>query len=391
VYRIFAEGVRFDQAVTVAPVTRPAHATMMTGLAPVVHGVVSNLVPLSGKAPTLATRLGALGYKTAAFVGSSVVARGSGLERGFEHYDDAVDDEYAPRYYERSAESTTDRALAWLGEHDDRPFFLWVHYFDPHAEYAPPRDLEPEGFDDLAADTSPRPTVEWLGSFYAGRIELSARQVAYYRGLYRGEVRRVSREIGRLWDFIESRDYGEDVVLAVVGDHGEELADHGRFFQHNRSMYDGVMRVPLALRYPGAPALRVSAQVGIAGLAATLLDLAGGTPTAHQAPGWRPFDRLKDQPAALLKEPHPSVAPWGAAWREPPWKLLYLEDGREFLFDLVADPEERSNVAARHPEVVARLRRRLAEEVVSPMAGVPPSPDLNEATRKMLRSLGYLD
>ena len=129
-----ARGLRFRQAYTTVPQTLAAHSSMMTGLYPAGHGVHENGRFLSDQQPVLAARLHEAGYRTAAFVSAFALARRFGLARGFDLYDD----EFPSGLNERSAEQTTDRALAYLKQQSAAPLFVWVHYYDPHYPYAPP-------------------------------------------------------------------------------------------------------------------------------------------------------------------------------------------------------------------------------------------------------------
>jgi len=178
-------GRLFRHAYATVPETLPAHASLMTGLYPAGHGVHENARPLPRDRPLLAERLRQAGYRTAAFVSSFVLAKRFGLARGFDHYDD----ELPAGHVERSADLTTERAIAYLRQPGDRPLLLWVHYFDPHYPYAPP-----EPFRSLHAD---RP--------------------------YLGEVAAMDHALGRLVQAFEAR-AGSASAIVVVGDHGEGLS-----------------------------------------------------------------------------------------------------------------------------------------------------------------------
>jgi choline-sulfatase len=388
--RFFADGLRFEQAVTVSPVTGPAHATIFTGLDPIRHRVLSNLVPLREDATTLAERMQVLGYTTAAFVSCSVLERGRGFEQGFDHYDADLARLYAPGHHERPADLTTDRALAWLRSHDTEPFFLWVHYFDAHAPYDPPPADRPRGFAELEARPELRPSLPQLRRLHRAGTPPPPRTVAYYRALYAGEVAFVDRQIGRLADYLASRPYFDRSVVVLTGDHGEELADHGAFFQHNLSLYDGVMRVPLAIRYAGAEARRVADQVTHGSIVATLLDLLGEPIPTGIHPSLMIADGSASGGQVMVKEPHFAVRPWGAALRAPPWKYVYWEDGSEELYDLGDDPKETRNVASSEPARVSRLRARVEDHLL-PALGSRMTPQLDRHTRDALRALGYVD
>ena len=214
--RLAAEGTRFTTAIASAPLTLPSHASILTGLYPPHHGVryngISRLLP---SFDTLTERLRDAGYATGAVVGSAVLAGKYGLDQGFDHYDDDTRSRGDPA--ERPASEVTDGALAWL-EHAERPFFLWVHYYDPHERYAPPAPF---------ADR------------FAGRP-------------YDGEVAYVDAELGRLFDSLAARGELDEALIVVTSDHGESLGEHAEL-THSYSLYDAVLAVPLVFRGPGVP------------------------------------------------------------------------------------------------------------------------------------------
>ncbi len=386
--RAFADGWRFEQAVAVAPVTGPSHASMLTGLMPIEHRLLSNPLPLRAEVRTVAEALSEAGYRTAAFVSCSVLAAGKGFDQGYEHYDSQLASAYVPDHYERSSRHTSDRALAWLREHDGEPFHLWIHYFDPHAPYAPPGPHAPSGFEALERDPTLRPTVERLTAIHeAGTIDPERRD--WYRALYAAEVRAMDAEIGRLLAYLERRHYADATVIALAGDHGEALGERSAYFEHARSLDEAVMRVPLALRAPGLHGRTLTRQVSHASFAATLLELAGAPVDEALAPSLLHVDATPES-HIMLKEPHPFVAPFGAALREPPWKYVYWEDGSDALYHLADDPSETRNRVAEEPDRAARMRATIEGEIL-PALGDRSAPTLDEETREMLHALGYAD
>ncbi len=394
---LFANGSRFAQAISASPVTGPAHASLFTGLTAFDHGVLSNHLPLGGEHTTVAETLQRHGYRTGAFVSASILAKGRGFDRGFEHYDDRFDARYAEGHYERDAMRTTERAIAWLEAADTRPFFVWVHYFDAHAPYAPPADYRPEGYDDLSRDDAGFPDIETLQRIHHNGRALPSRQHDYYRALYRAQLAFVDGQIARLREAIDRRFPEATIHYALTADHGEELGDHMNFYEHNLSLYDGVLRVPLAIAGPGVPQEHVAEQVDPAGLAATLIELAGAPqPEGIAADLLDPQARGVERIAT--KELHAAVRPWAVTLRAPPWKYIYWEDGREELYDLSADPAERDNRAVEQQTIRAQLRARVEQEVLPQLRSpetqkrleVDIEVDVDPATRDMLRTLGYL-
>jgi choline-sulfatase len=358
-----ASGVRFATAVAHAPLTAPSHASILTGRTPPRHGVRDNGgFALREDVPTLAEAFRRASYRTAAFVSGFPVDHRFGFARGFELYDDRLphgDDPRRAAYVERTAEATTAAAMRWLDETGAaRPWFLWVHYFDPHAPYEAPREV---------ADRVP------------GRP-------------YDAEVAFVDMQLGALLRRVEPAGGHPGTVVLVTADHGESLGEHGEE-THGVFVYDATLRVPLLLAAPGLSGGRVAATVarGI-DVAPTLLDLAG-LPALEGAEGrsLRPAAEgreMADEPAyaeSLFAAIHLGWAPLHA-WRTATWKLV--DAPRPELYALDADAGESRDLAAMRPEVVETLRRPLQATLA---AAPPPAPrTVDASSAEKLRSLGYL-
>jgi len=355
-------GTRFSRAVTATPLTLPAHCTLLTGLDPPAHGVRDNgVASLPATLPTLATAFTARGYDTAAFVSSRVLDRRFGLGRGFALYDDFLVAERTGEqgYPERDAAAVTAAALTWArARQPGRPYFLWIHYYDPHAPYEPPG-----------------PPGRWAGAPAARR--------------YAGEIAYVDREVGRL--LAELPDAGRRLV-AAVGDHGEMLGEHGEK-EHGILLYQGSLSVPLILAGPGVtPGKRIEETVGTRGLAATLLRLSGGggdtAAFGPELPGLRSSDSAP--PALVYSETDLPASAYGwsplAAATDDRYRLIVAP--RPELYDLREDPAETKNLWGTHADDVRRLQAAIAAANRGGRAGeaVPPSADLAAS----LRQLGYL-
>jgi arylsulfatase A-like enzyme/Tfp pilus assembly protein PilF len=362
--RLAREGVRFTAAQTAAPLTLPAHSTILSGLLPLHHGVHTNgLGGFPADRPTLATELASGGYATGAFVGAYVLDRRFGLARGFEVYDDEIPHgpEGPALEAERPGAAVVDRALAWLAKESTAPFFAWVHLYDAHFPYAPP---EP----------------------YRGRFAAAP---------YDGEGAAVDAQVGRLLDFLASSGRDRDTVVVVAADHGEALGEHGER-AHGLLLYESTLRVPLLLREPGAlPAGRVvNEPVGLVDLAPTVLDLLAlpvpaGLDGRNLAPALRAG--REPEPAALYAETeYPASFGWAPlhALRQGEWKLV--RGVASELYDLAADPAEACDLAQRETARRSALERPLvALQRDAPPVGAPSgSPDAESRAR--LASLGYL-
>lgn len=366
--RLAREGVRFDAAGSQAPLTLVSHATLLSGLLPPHHGLRNNG---AGSFPadraTLATALSAAGYRTGAFVGAFVLDRRFGLARGFDVYDDEIERQVGRKpslEEERRGDQVVDRALAWLekgGSGEARPFFLWVHLYDPHAPYDPP---EP----------------------YRGRFPGDP---------YRGEIAFADAQVGRLLVELERRGLAGRTVVAVAADHGEGLGDHGEA-THGLLLYEPTIAVPLLVRGPDLPARVVTTPVGLVDLAPTLAGLVGHPfPTAAKLDGRDLSAALRqgDEPAAgevYAETRYPEMFGWSplAALRRRAAK--YIAAPSPELYDLASDPAEAHNLASRPQSAGAAhgFAVRLGE--IESSAVHPPTAPVDAETAARLASLGYV-
>ncbi len=356
-------GTLFENAVTHAPLTAPSHASMFTGMYPTVHKVrdTGGFV-LQERHTTLAEVLQQKGWDTAAFVGASVLKKSFGFAQGFAVYDDQMPKPGAAgetgEFPERRAGEVVDRAIQWLGVQSGKPFFLWVHVFDPHSPYDPPAPFRQK---------------------YDGRP-------------YDGEVAYTDRQLGRLFETIAKKSTPESTVIAVLSDHGESLADHGEF-THGVFLYDSTLRIPFLMSGPGVPkALRVKQQARTVDLTPTLMEVMGmKPPPGMQGASLVPVFTGKETPAAVsYAETLFSKLNMGwselRAIRTDRWK--YIRAPKPELYDLAADPGESSNVFASHPAEAQVLESKLRSII-----GAPEKVETSPVDRRImdqLRSLGYL-
>jgi choline-sulfatase len=361
--RLAQRGVLFENAVTQAPLTSPSHASMMTGVNPNVHKVrdTGGFV-LSPSEMTLAKILQQQGWDTAAFVGASVLKRRFGFYHGFSVYDDempagdaASAGEGGP---ERRAGVVVDRAIQWLGGQSGKPFFLWVHVYDPHLPYDPPAGFREK---------------------YKGRP-------------YDGEVAYTDWELGRLFDAVAKKAPGNTIV-AALSDHGEAFGENGEY-AHGVFLYDATVRIPFLLAGPGVPAgIRVKQQARTIDLLPTLLELLGGKAAANvQGASLAPAFTGKEVPTehSYTETLFPKLnMGWAElrAIRTNRWK--YIRAPRPELYDLLQDPGETNNVIADRPAEAQDLEARLKALVGSGAETVQPAA-VDQRTLDQLKSLGYL-
>jgi arylsulfatase A-like enzyme len=324
-----------------------------------------------------------------------VVSRRFAFDQGFAAFDDRFEREtstYTEQFWEgqeirdafdRRGDATTDRALRWLEANAGRgPLFAWVHYFDPHAPYAPPTGFE--------GRFEPGPGADAL-----------ARDIARYDG----EIAFADAELGRLLDGLESLGLAANTIVAVTADHGEGLMDHGHM-EHGVHIYEEQVRVPLVLRWPGRIApVRLTAPVELADLRPTLHELLGLAPDpAFEGESLAPVLVAggaldADRPVYLYRR-HFAGEQRGDTYvkgekfgvRVGRWKLIDgPEEGTRELFDLEADPGERANRVEAEPAVAAELAGRLAAWRAGRTSDAGAPLQVTPEERERLRALGYTE
>jgi arylsulfatase A-like enzyme/tetratricopeptide (TPR) repeat protein len=359
-------GIVFENAVATAPVTGPTHASLLTGLYPRRHGVRNNLTHhLSDDVPTLAEWLSATGYRTAAFVSAVVLEGRYGFDQGFELYDDDLKANSASRQMrritERPAKVTAERALAWLDAlDDDQPYFLWVHFYDPHLPWSPP-------------------------SPWAER----------YRGRpYDGEIAFMDSQVGRL--LRHPRAAGDDVMVAAIGDHGEGLGEHGEK-AHGLLVYESTIRVPWILTLPGGPSgVRIATPISQVDLVPTIAEMVTPSPTVDfeglEGRSLLPLLRGDDWTAERMLFAEAELPFFTYGWSRlrsvRQGSLKYIDAPVAELYDLDHDPDESTNLAEAHGSDVQRLAMEVEtwSAIDDDPGGLSP---VDAKTAEMLRALGY--
>lgn len=360
-----ASGVRFENAFTHVPLTLPSHATLLTGRYPSATGIrINGATALNPDLPMLPHLCKQPNGRTGAFIAATVLESGFGLARGFDHYDDrlqaAAGTTADPDHVERPADQVADAALAWLNQQPDIPFLAWVHFYDPHAPYAPPaafREATPDAYD--------------------------------------GEIAFVDSQIRRILDWLDGKGLRDKTLIVMVGDHGESLDEHGEA-QHGLFIYDCTMHVPFILSYPAVvPADKVvTTGVGLVDVLPTVLELIGRSPPAQLdghslVPLWHGGE--VDSWIVYGESEYPRL---GFAW-SPLRSLIdrrwrFIEAPIAELYDRVSDPKEQNNVLETNPEVAATMRKELAGRVADMEQRIGPSAPVDSGQLNRLMSLGYV-
>jgi arylsulfatase A-like enzyme len=349
------EGVLYERAYSPVPITLPAHASLLTGLVPLRHGVrVNGEHALAEEARTLAEAARAAGLATAAFVSADVLAPAFGLAQGFEHYS-VVDAPRAARGaggQERPAAATVDAALAWFAARDPaRPYFLWVHLFDAHAPYAPPAEL--------ARDFSTP---------------------------YLAEVAAMDHALARLFAALDGSGAGERPFVLVVGDHGEAFGEHGED-GHGLTCQEATLRVPLLARWPDGRRAGERSQelVGVVDVAPTVAE-ALGLALGEGLDGRSFFRESLPEGRGLYFESYQAwyTRGWSpiAGWLDAQGK--YAHSSAPEFHDWRADPGEARDLVGERD--VRPYLSALARVVALPRL-TPVEP--GEAARSAVAALGY--
>jgi len=422
--RLAASGVRFDDATVQSPKTWPSMASMLTSTYPATNGIrIRPRRPLPASSLTLAEMLREAGYRTGAVVANVSLGREFAFDQGFDVFVESWIEELvrqsgrrtfenAPGRVKRYTNATlvTDQGIGLLDElsgDPTRPFFLWLHYIDPHGPYVPPR-----GYEALFTDAYPREPVplDRIPVFQRQpdpKTGASSQDVGFYKAQYDREIRYWDDELERLLESVDARGLRERTLIVVTADHGESLGEHDHFFRHGPVPYQTNARVPLVLRLPGRlPSGRVvETPVGLIDLAPTILELLGiEAPESVQGTSLLPlaFGEEASRPPVFMESGRRE--PWQLSVRRGKWKLVHLpasEDRtwlkrREVeLYDIARDPGETNDVADLYPDVVRDLRLRLDEwlRATPEYRGRERTPldSLDPRTREMLEALGYVD
>jgi choline-sulfatase len=359
--RLAGEGLVFLQAFTVAPLTLPAHCSLMTGRYPPHHNVRDNGdPPLDPSHATLAETLHGRGFRTGAFVAADVLARDRGLARGFEVYrDPATAHGDAPSIRE-PANEVVNKALSWLSASGDSPFFVWVHLYDAHAPYSPPEPFR-----------SRFPTDP-----------------------YEGSLAFMDTQVDRLIQWLGTHQQLARTLIVVAGDHGESLGDHGEL-EHGLFIYDSVLHIPLMMRGPGIPARRFVPVTSLVDVMPTILGLLRIPSTTTDGRDLTPaMLRGTDVPEAVVYSESMYPQRFGVS----PERAVrvggkkFIEAPRPELYDLLTDPlEEHNEYQAGSPMAYALAAVLDTFGGVRPSPGAPTNGTVPDRERQeRLAALGYI-
>jgi arylsulfatase A-like enzyme/Tfp pilus assembly protein PilF len=375
------QSVIFTRAYAQVPLTTPSHAALLTGTYPQFSHIEDLGAPLGADLPYLPDVLHRHGYHTAAFVGAYILdpsATAPGFQRGFDLYDANFhqskpgEDRY--KSVERRAEDVANRALGWLSRHQQRPFFIWLHFYDAHDPYDPPEPFK---------------------SHYASAP-------------YDGEIAYTDSIVGSFVEVLRKHGLYQNSVIAIAADHGEAFGEHGEQ-RHGMFLYDETIHVPLLLKLPTGRlgGKHFDDQVALAAVAPTLLELAGiPAPATMQAKSLFPMieeakidktkfletDKGKMKERPIYSETNYAHRAFGwselRSWRTG--KYLYVQAPKRELYDQSSDPDAGKNLVPAAKAVADTLESQLADFQQKTSSVRSEQTKLDPTQAEKLRALGYL-
>ena len=434
--RLAEDAVLFENAYSTAAWTPPAHASMLTGRYPSFHGVVDT-GRLGREIPTLAEALRAGGYRTAGFVNNSQVGELVGLEKGHEAFVEVWKGtagmsllrrgmDYLVRnakdrvgLADHGADRTNRLVRSWLREKGDQPFYLFIHYIEPHNPINAPHPFKNKFREHPDNRNIDRKKLDCVAdnplNCYTRGIRLNADEIAALKALYDGEVNYIDHKLGELLDYLKKERIYDNSLIIVTADHGEHFGEHD-LYSHVASLYEPILRIPLIIKYPEGfhRQTRVAELVQLVDIFPTVVETAGldrkfgegvqGTSLVKTDSNGRYHDFIVSEwegrvPHFVQKRMNgrdldPVINKFKESLvmiREGRYKFISNSNGREELYDLAADRGELTNLIEREQETAADMRAKLTRwrSLNRPVVHEDRA-RLDEATRKNLESLGYL-
>jgi arylsulfatase A-like enzyme len=455
--RLADEGTEYTQTIASAPWTLPSHASLFTGTYPSKHGAHAGHKHLDEGLPTLAEAFRSGSYETVAVSNNTWISEEFGFARGFDtlyktwqyvqtdtdlgeiartkqgtemvralaarlaegnpavNVANAVYGKFFRKRTDDGAARTNKWIREWLGERNgDNPFFCFVNYLEPHLEYRPPKALAEKFLPDGVTYDEAMAIPQDAWGYIAGDIDLSESEFDVLRALYRAELAYLDRRIGELRSHLEAAGEFENTVFVVTGDHGENIGDHD-LMDHQYSLHETLLHVPLVVHGPGFENGQADDLVQLTDLAPTLLDVAGiDAPELREASQGRSFhpatestprehaiaeymapqpsmDALRERVGGLSDDVERFDRSLRAIRTADKEKLIRGSDGTRAFYDLDEDPAESANLAAEHSGRVGALEAELDDWLASfDHADTSGTVSMTDATEARLEDLGYL-
>ena len=422
--RLAAEGLRFDRAAVQWPKTGPSFTSIFTATYPKDNKIVRKIgIPLPLEYKMLAEMLRDQGYSTHAVVANGAVASEFNFHQGFDTFLESwkVEGVDGPL---NVANRITDEALEIAAGLDrDKPFFLWVHYLDPHFPYTPPDDWVNTFVGDEHYDPTEKIKVDHtkhrrqMGAIGRNQMLGDSEELAYYEAQYDAEIAFTDSEIDRLLRTLRESGLMDATLTAITSDHGESLGEHKYYFDHGRFSFQTCLRVPFILHYPGVIEPAVDREpVELIDLSPTILDIVGA-PIVDGV--WMQGSSLLPRIFGRERPEHERVAfseagyalngNWQKIVQDERYKLILVRAAQSqrwiggkgikwVLYDLREDPGETTNLATELEQDTRRLQKHLTAWLNAEPFDVggdgeisTEEGEMDEETREQLKALGYLN
>lgn len=393
-------GVLFKTAVCEMPTTTPSHASILTSLEPRVHGILTNSWTIRTTITTIPEILKAKGYSTAGFVSAFHLGRTLGFAQGF----DAFDDNFTG--LQRNATQVTDVTLNWLTKNQTKPWFIWLHYFDAHTPYEPPAQ-----FANLYPDTNNGSKIyasfSQLSTMEEHKYTPTEKDIAHMKALYSGEISYIDAEFGRLLTSLRQQGLLNNTIIVLVSDHGE-CFDHGIYANHDQSLYETAIRVPLLIAGPksmlpqGKQINALARTVDIVPTILAMIKLKSDTfmqgknllpliqGTESDTTRFAVIERRYYQNQEDCIRRHIPVGERYAV-RTDKWKYIWSEFAPLELYNLEQDPGENNNLLKTHSEMTTAFQQDLNTWLSdNNKLRKWAYQKIDKETEEQLRSLGYI-
>ncbi len=413
--RLAKYGVIFSDCTVQWPLTWPSMASMNTGAYPKTTGIEHKISILPDSFYMMSEIFGEAGYATGAVVANFTVGKKYGFHQGFDHFVESwqemweqeqgdvpiSDDSRILKRY-TNATIVTDQALKWLEEiKGERPFYLWLHYMDPHGPYMPPREYrayfrEAHETEHVALNDIPKYQRR-------GNKDGPITDIGFYKTEYDREIKYLDDEIGRLLSELSWQGLDTNTLIVFSADHGESLDEHDYYLEHGKLPYQPSAHIPLIMVHKGVlpSGKTISHPVGLIDLSTTILDHSGiNIPASFEGQSLRELiidEQTASQPEYVFMQSGKGAE---LTVRSDRWKLIHFQDRKQAenqfeLYDIHKDPTEVNNIASEHPEVARNLSKVLHEWYTSGPRFTEKGKEidldsLDEKSREMLKSLGYI-
>ncbi|MCI0604322.1 sulfatase-like hydrolase/transferase [bacterium] len=385
------QNIVFDSATSQGPSTAISHKSILYSLYPAIHKTTKETVPTETNRSPLEI-LQSKGFKTAAFVGGGQLGEKFGFSKGFDSYWEAPKSKKKNRD-ESKLQFIEHGARDWLSQNYKEKFFLFVHTYEVHCPYSPPKQYAEKFASWYQGPVDPS---NKCGDNYYNKITLTEEDTRYIRDLYSGSVNFVDDFLGRLFSHLKDLGIYDETMIILLSDHGESLGER-RYVGHNL-LYEVQLRIPFILQMPGLDSKRIAEPVMGVDVMPTVFEVLGlGRAFPFQGRNLLPVI----QGAGRIENERVLIAEQNAATRvrKGDWSCIFSLSGavKDELYNVADDPEQVKNLAEQNPEKVKELKQFYAKMLSSSkdisakfVLDASSRPELDEATKEQLEALGYV-